>query len=279
MEGGSELVEYRLPVEGMTCADCERHVADALRAAGAIDVVANFRRGQAQFKAPAGIDQARLLAALAETPYRPGTPECVPTAAAPAHRNGHSRAGDRFDLAIVGSGGGAFGAAIAATERGARVVMSERGILGGTCVNIGCVPSKTQLRAGELFWRAGHHPFQGISTRAESVDLARLVDEKDQLVSTLRRDKYENLVGEYGWELVRGEAVFEDSQRLRVGDRVISADGFVLAAGARPAVPTIVGLDQVDFLTSTSLLDLKTLPEHLIVIGAGYVGLELGQLV
>src|SRR5207245_7046772 len=90
--------------------------------------------------------------------------------------------------------------------------------------------------------------------------------------------KYEKLVHEYGWELVRGEARFEDNQRLRVGDQVISADGFVLATGARPAVPPIAGLDNVDFLTSTSLLDLKTLPEHLIVIGAGYVGLELGQL-
>jgi len=148
-------------------------------------------------------------------------------------RNGHSGGGDRYYLAIVGSGGGTFAAAIAATERGAQVVMIERGILGGTCVNIGCVPSKTQLRAGELFWRAGHQPFRGIETRAESVDLARLVAEKDQLVATLRREKYENLVGEYGWELVRGEARFEDNQRLHVDDGVI---------------------------------------------GAGYVGLELGQL-
>src|SRR5216683_4122807 len=85
----SDLVEFRLPVEGMTCADCERHVADALRAAGAIEVEANFRRGEAHFKAPASIDQARFAAALAETPYRPGTPERVPTAAAPVRRNGH----------------------------------------------------------------------------------------------------------------------------------------------------------------------------------------------
>ncbi len=262
----------------MTCADCERHVADALREAGAVEVQANFRRGEAHFKAPASFDEARLVAALVETPYRPGTPERVPTAAMPMRRNGHSGTADRYDLAIVGSGGGAFAAAIAATERGARVVMVERGILGGTCVNIGCVPSKTQLRAGEFFRRAAYQPFAGIRTRAESVDLARLVDGKDQLVSTLRRDKYENLVGEYGWELVYGEARFEDHQRLRVGGDVISADAFVLATGARPAVPPIVGLDKVDFLTSTSLLDLKTLPEHLIVIGAGYVALELGQL-
>src|SRR5437899_11253213 len=198
-----ELVEYRLGVEGMTCADCERHVSEALRAAGAPDVAANFRRGEARFKAPAGIDRARFVAALANTQYRPGAPERVATQAAREQRNGPVGDGDRYDLAIVGSGGGAFAAGIAATERGAKVMMIERGILGGTCVNVGCVPSKTRLRAGELFWHAGYQPFQGISTRPESVDLARLVDEKDHLVSTLRRDKYENLVGEYGWELIR----------------------------------------------------------------------------
>src|SRR5919199_264986 len=223
-----------------TCADCERHVAD--------------------------------------TPYRPGTPERVAGEPAPSRRDDHTAGHERYDLAIVGSGGGAFAAAIAATERGARVVMIERGVLGGTCVNVGCVPSKTQLRAAELFWRAGHQPFQGISTRAGSVDLARLVDEKDELVATLRREKYENLVSEYGWDLARGEARFDDNRLLRVGDQVISAGAYVLATGARPAVPPIAGLHRVDFLTSTSLLDLKTLPEHLIVIGAGYIGLELGQL-
>jgi mercuric reductase len=244
-------------------------MSQALRVAGAIDVEANFRHAEARFTAPGSIDATRFVAALADTPYRPGTPERVATEGALAQRNGHSGGGDRYDLAIVGSGGGAFAAAIAATERGAKVVMIERGILGGTCVNTGCVPSKTQLRAGEFFRRAAHHPFAGIRTRAESVDLARLVDEKDQLVSTLRRDKYENLIGEYGWELVRGEARFEDKQRLRVDDRVISADGFLLATGASPAVPPIPGLNDVDFLTSTSLLELKSLPEHLIVIGAG----------
>jgi len=156
--------------------------------------------------------------------------------------------------------------------------MIERGTLGGTCVNIGCVPSKTQLRAGELYWRAGHPPFGGIGTRSEAVDLARLVEEKDELVSSLRREKYADLIGEYGWQLLRGEARFEDHRTLRVEDQVISADGFVLATGARPNVPPIVNLDQVDYLTSTSLLDLKVLPKHLIVVGAGYIGLELGQL-
>ncbi len=273
-----DLVHYRLPVEGMTCADCERHVADALRDVGAIEVEANFRRGEVRVRAPRSLDPATLVSALAQTPYRAGTAEALVPGSEPVRSNGRSGGGGRYDLAIVGSGGGAFAAAIAAVDRGAKVVMIERGTLGGTCVNIGCVPSKTLLRAGEVFWRSGDHPFGGIETRAESVDLAALVEQKDQLVDSLRREKYENLIDEYGWEFVRGEARFVDQQTLLVADRTILADGFVLATGARPAVPPIPGLDQVDYHTSTSLLDLKALPQHLIVVGAGYVGLELGQL-
>lgn len=183
-----------------------------------------------------------------------------------------------YDLAIVGSGGAAFAAAITATERGARVAMIEQGTLGGTCVNIGCVPSKTQLRAAEHFWQAAHQPFHGIHTRTTSVDLSTLVADKDALIASLRQEKYADLIAAYGWELVLGEASFEDAQTLRVGDRLIQAEAYLLATGARPSVPPIPGLDQVDYLTSTSLLDLTRLPEHLIVIGAGYVGLELGQL-
>jgi len=118
----------------------------------------------------------------------------------------------------------------------------------------------------------------GIRTEAISVDLPRLVEQKDELVGKLRHEKYADLIAAYGWELVQGEASFLDRHTLTVGDRAIAADAVVLATGARPAVPRVPGLEGVDFLTSTSLLDLKTLPEHLIVIGVGYVGLELGQL-
>jgi mercuric reductase len=110
------------------------------------------------------------------------------------------------------------------------------------------------------------------------VELPKLVEQKDELVSKLRKEKYEDLIAAYGWGLIRGEASFVDPHALAVADRAIRADRFILATGARPAVPPIPGLTHIDCLTSTSLLDLKTLPEHLIVIGAGYVGLELGQL-
>ncbi|MBI2320867.1 MAG: mercury(II) reductase, partial [Chloroflexi bacterium] len=183
-----------------------------------------------------------------------------------------------YDLAVIGSGSAAFAAAIRATALGARVGMIERGTLGGTCVNIGCVPSKTLLHAGELYHQAGHQPFAGIATSAGGVDLAALVGQKDELVAHLRHEKYEELIAQYGWDLVRGEAHFRDEQTLEVGGRSLRAAHVLVATGASPAAPPIPGLADVDYLTSTSALALTHRPERLVVIGSGYVALELGQL-
>ena len=198
----SDLIEYRMAVDAMTCVDCERHVVDALREAGAVEPSANFRNGEANFSAPTTIDPRRFADALTTTPYRARAIDRV-THERPEKPSVRWGEPERFDIAIVGSGGGAFAAAIAASENGARVVMIERGTLGGTCVNIGCIPSKTQLHAGELFWQAGHHALRGIRTEALSVDLPSLVDQKDQLVGKLRQEKYADLIAAYGWRWSR----------------------------------------------------------------------------
>ena len=158
------------------------------------------------------------------------------------------------------------------------MVMIERGVVGGTCVNVGCVPSKTQLRAAELLYQAGHQPFTGARTAAQGVNLPKLVDQKDELVGRLRREKYEDLIGEYGWDLLRGEAAFLDEGRLEVAGRTINARSFLIATGASPAVPPIPGLSEAGYLTSTTALELRELPRSLAIIGSGYVALELGQL-
>jgi mercuric reductase len=188
------------------------------------------------------------------------------------------RVSEQVDLVVVGSGGAAFAAAIRASDLGARVVMAERGTVGGTCVNIGCVPSKTLIRAGETRRRAEHHPFAGIATAAGPADLAAAVRQKDALVGELRQTKYLDLLDAYGIELVRGEARFVDPDTLAVDDRTLTPAHILLATGARPALPPIAGLADADPLTSTSALDLKRLPPRLAVIGGGYIALELGQL-
>jgi mercuric reductase len=183
-----------------------------------------------------------------------------------------------YDILLIGSGGAAFSAAIKAVEHGARVAMVERGTIGGTCVNIGCVPSKTMLRAGEINHLANQNPFTGVQTTAGEVDLASLVNQKNDLVDDMRHKKYEDLIAEYGIELVQGEAQFVDEQTVEVNGRRISAQSFLIATGASPLIPDIPGLKEVDYLTSTSVLQLKEVPERLAVIGSGYIALELGQL-
>jgi mercuric reductase len=265
----------RMDIEDMTCGHCEATVSGALERAGAREARADFRRGEATFNLPPDIDPAMLQQAVREAGYEPGPIEQTDQEPAPARIGGGET---DYDLAVIGSGGGAFAAAIRAVGLGARVAMIERGTLGGTCVNIGCVPSKTLLRGAEIYHHAGHHLFEGIETKAGAVDYGEVVSQKDELVEALRKEKYADLTEEYGWDLLKGEASFEDEETLRVSDRTIRAGSYLIATGARPAVPPIPGLEEAGYLTSTTAMELDNLPESVLVIGAGYVAIEQGQL-
>lgn len=267
----------RMRIDGMTCTDCEVHISRALKRAGATEATADFRRGVARLRVPADLSDTVLEETVRQEGYTPVRIEDVTASPSPGVTE-RAPAEGTYDLAIVGSGGGAFAAAIRARDRGARVVMIERGTLGGTCVNIGCVPSKTLLRAGEIYWEAGHNPFAGVVTNDGPVELAALVAQKDELVAQLRQEKYLDLIGEYGWDLVRGQAHFGKDGFLRVDGDVVHAQKILLATGASPAIPSIPGLTAVPYLTSISALSLTKLPKSLVVIGSGYVALELGQL-
>ncbi len=182
------------------------------------------------------------------------------------------------DLAVVGSGGAAMAAGIAARKSGATVVLIERAAVGGTCVNVGCVPSKTLLAAVGARRAALHNPFPGAPTSAGAVDLASLVGQKNELVSRLRHVKYEEVAAAYGFQIRPGQARFRDHATLEVDGTPLRARAYVVATGAEPHRPDLAGLDQVEYLTSTTAMELEVLPESLLVIGAGYVGLEQAQL-
>ncbi|WP_036841583.1 mercury(II) reductase [Pontibacillus marinus] len=262
-----------MKVSGMTCEGCEEHVAVALENIGAKNIEASFRSGEAVFELPDDIGVESAKNAINETKYQPGEIEEV----SPQENVVLGYEGD-YDLIIIGSGGAAFSAAIKAIEYGAKVAMIERGTIGGTCVNIGCVPSKTLLRAGEINHLAKVNPFIGLQTSAGEVELAPLIKQKDELVSELRNQKYVDLIDEYGFDLIEGEAKFVDENIVEVNGKKYSAKRFLIATGASPSLPPISGLDEVDYLTSTTLLELKKVPKRLTVIGSGYVGMELGQL-
>lgn len=261
-----------LEVSGMTCDDCARHVTAALEGAGAQEVSVAWKDGEARFSWPSAVSELDLRAAVSGSGYRPGVLKVV--------EEGQKKPVDvnvDYDLVVVGAGSAAFAAAIKATEAGYRVALVEDGVLGGTCVNVGCVPSKALLRAGEMAWAAGHHPFAGLSTSSGPVDLAKLVSEKDELVDTLRQVKYADLVADYGFTVLAGHARFTGPDILEVDGKAVTASIFLIASGASPSVPPIPGLLEAGFLTSTTALELTEVPQRIAVIGANAIGLELGQ--
>ena len=183
-----------------------------------------------------------------------------------------------YDLAIIGSGGAGFAAAIAATTRGLRVVMVERSTtIGGTCVNVGCIPSKALLAAAEARHVGVEDRFPGIATSAAPTDMAALIAGKSEIVGTLRKERYEDLASDYGWDVRRGDARFTDGPALQVDGERIGAAHYLVATGAAPSVPAVPGLAETGYLTSTTALELDELPGSLVVVGGNYVGLEMGQ--
>lgn len=186
---------------------------------------------------------------------------------------------DHYDLAVIGAGSAGFSAAIAAAEEGASVALIGHGTIGGTCVNVGCVPSKTMIRAMEATHGAGAAArFPGLAGEAAVMDWSRLVAAKDDLVATLRRQKYVDLLADYdGIDYLAGQARL-DGNGLRVDGAHLSVEKIVLATGASPKLPDLPGIETTPYLTSTSALDLDALPRSMIVVGGGYIGCELAQM-
>ncbi|MBI1774458.1 MAG: mercury(II) reductase [Proteobacteria bacterium] len=185
----------------------------------------------------------------------------------------------RYDLAVIGAGSAGFSAAITAAELGAHVALIGHGTIGGTCVNIGCVPSKTLIRATETL----HHAetaarFAGIRAEGRIADWRAVVRQKDELVSSLRQAKYVDLLPSYNTlAYLEGQARLVDGG-VAIDGRLVKAAKIVVATGAAPALPPIPGIEAVPYLTSTTALELERLPKSLLVIGGGYIGCELGQM-
>lgn len=181
------------------------------------------------------------------------------------------------DLLIVGSGSAGVAAAIEASQRGANVAVVESGIVGGTCVNIGCVPSKTLLRAAEANHKANSSTFDGVEPQGSKVHFGAVIRQKTRLVEELRQHKYADVLDSYGVPLLRGHARFTSSDTLTVDDVPHEAERFLIATGAAATLPPIPGLGESAPWTYVEALSPPEQPESLIVIGGGAVGLELAQ--
>ena len=189
-----------------------------------------------------------------------------------------------YDLLILGSGSTAFAAALRAAELGKSAIMTEIRTLGGTCVNRGCLPSKNLIEAARIVWESAHPRYKGLRPAKMEFDFGELISQKQDVIHSYRDKKYQSIVYEEDKIMVyTGQARFIDHHTVLVGEQKVSGDQILIATGTRPSIPQIEGLDQVPYLTSDLLAsdeaqELKELPESLVIIGAGYIALELGQM-
>jgi mercuric reductase len=274
----------QLQISGMTCQSCATHVQEALQGVpGVRQAEVLYPEGLANVSADAGIDAERLLAAVVARGYGAALAGTIPSHGADSG-TAANRPGSGLHIAIIGTGGGAMAAALKAVERGARVTLIERGTIGGTCVNVGCVPSKVMIRAAHIAHLRRASPFDdGIAATPPVIRRDRLLAQQQGLVDELRHAKYERMLETNpDINLLRGSARFKDAQTLAValvagGEREVAFDRCLIATGASAAVPPIRGLTDTPYWTSTEALVSDTIPARLIVIGSSVVALELAQ--
>src|SRR5437870_2779081 len=264
----------------MTCDHCERSVTKALQSVSGVREVLEVSHADAEARVLAGPEATadRIERAVAKAGYGAHVKEQSKGAAdVPAEIR---KTGGEFDLLIVGGGSAGFAAAIKAADLGARVAVVEGGTLGGTCVNVGCVPSKTLIRAAEAQHRRVHHGFRGIPTTDGQPDWPTVRAEKDALVAELRLTKYWNVLRAYpSITLFEERATLASAHQVRLASGgTVTAGKIVVTTGASAWAPPIPGLAEAGYLDNASAMALERLPESLIVIGASTVGLELAQM-
>lgn len=274
----SELQELELTVRGMTCDSCAVHVTKALKSVQGVKgaEVSDWQSARAIVTAEADLKSEALTTAVREAGYSATVKMRKPLEGA-LSQNG--RGDDRFDLMVIGGGSAGFAAAIKGAELGFKVALVEAGTIGGTCVNVGCVPSKTLIRSVELYHLAGQHRFRGVHTTPGRISWPEVIAHKDELVNELRQAKYTDVLAAYPEiTYIQGHAKLAGQSGVEIDGKPYAPGKIVIATGAKPWAPPIPGLNDIPYLDSTSALDLKELPKSMIVLGANAVGLELAQV-
>ena len=188
-----------------------------------------------------------------------------------------------FDLIIIGSGQAGGPLASAAAGAGQRVALIERKHVGGTCVNEGCTPTKTMVASAKTAYLARRSADFGVHTGSVGVDMAQVRARKNDVVASFRNSSQKSLEKNDNIDLIWGEATFTDKKTVAValddgGHRTLTAETIAINAGQRPSMPPIEGLKDTPFLTSTTIMELGEVPEHLVILGGGYIGLEFAQM-
>ena len=266
--------EVILEVTGMTCDHCATSIEKLVsQIKGVKKVEASFPKASCACEFdPTLTSREEIIATINSTKnYRVKNE---------APSNTYDNGSTHFDLIIIGGGSAAFSAAIKAEDLGLSVLMVNGGLpFGGTCVNVGCVPSKNLVRAAETVHHASHSNFAGIRPKGADVDFGQVIRDKKQLVASLQQKKYMDVVSDFNsLKMVEGWTEFEDGKTILVNSKDrYTALKFLIATGATTNVPAIEGLEETGYLTNTTLFDLEEQPESLTIMGAGYIGLEIAM--
>lgn len=261
-----------LEITGMTCGHCATSIEKLFEGTkGIIDKNVSYKNGNGEFTHDANtISRNDIIKTINQTKnYRVKDG---------ATDNGNS--GNHFDLIIIGGGSAAFSAAITAGELGLSALMVNGGLpIGGTCVNVGCVPSKHLIRAAESIHKATHSPFNGIQPNKPDWDYKTIIRQKKELVAQMQKKKYKDIAGTLdNLKIIEGIAKFTDDKTISINENeTYTGSKFLIATGATTNIPPFQGLSEIDYLTNVSIFDLEELPESLTVLGGGYIALEIAQ--
>ncbi len=266
-----EIKTVQFAITGMTCDHCAKTIESVLNGEGILEKSVSYEKHQALISYNSEkLSEEDLIQKIDDLGHY--------------HVSGSKTIGDESDsashLIIIGGGSAAFAAAIQANELDVKVTMINSGLpIGGTCVNVGCVPSKNLIRAAEELHRAQHGKFSGISTKAELTNFKGIIEQKKELVQTLRREKYINVIKDMeNFRIIDGRAKMTSARTVQVNGEEIKGDAVLVAAGAKAAVPPIPGLRESGYLTNETAFELQELPQKLVVLGGNYIGLEIAQL-
>lgn len=189
----------------------------------------------------------------------------------------------KYDAIVIGSGQAGTPLSKKLAETGRKTALIEQRWVGGTCVNDGCSPTKAMIASARLAYLIGKGDELGVNTGKLKIDIAKILERKDEIVNRMRKNSEDGILQTKNLDLIYGTASFSGDKEIAValnggGETMFAAEEIYINTGAKPAIPEITGLDHIDYLTSTSIMELKQIPEHLLIIGTGYVGMEFGQM-
>ncbi len=269
------MKHIELKIKGMTCDGCATTIIKHFEGkAGIRKINISYPKGKGWFTFDEKIISAEEII---RTIHLSGHYRVVSEEKSAPRKTEHS---ETFDLIIIGGGSAAFSAAIKAENLGISTLMVNAGLpFGGTCVNVGCIPSKTIIRAAETVYHTAHPAFKGISSQRANLNFAEIMKEKTDLVATLQQKKYMDVVRDFQHlKLIEGWAEFVDEKTIRVnGDKTYKGMKFIIATGAKTHIPQIEGLKEAGFFTHVSLFNLKEKPKSMTILGAGYIGCEIAM--